>query len=74
MSTVTPANNVKGGLTVFNRRMWYSGFVRELLIEMDRDIKNPLLCAGCFASSGCGCAWHRLFTAKHTAGLRDVLV
>ena len=73
MSTVTPANNVKGGLTVFNRRMWYSGFVRELLIEMDRDIKTRSYVL--VASLRQAVAAHGTrSTAKHTAGLRDVLV
>lgn len=34
------ANNTKGGYSVFNRMMWYLGFRRELLIEVDRDIKK----------------------------------
>ena len=73
ISTVTPANNVKGGLTVFNRRMWYSGFVRELLIEMDRDIKTRSYVL--VASLRQAVAAHGTrSTAKHTAGLRDVLV
>jgi hypothetical protein len=53
--------------------MWYSGFVRELLIEMDRDIKTRSYVL--VASLRQAVAAHGTrSTAKHTAGLRDVLV
>lgn len=36
----TTANNVKGQIVAFNRFMWKVGFRRELLIEVDKDIKK----------------------------------
>ncbi len=38
--SVTPANNTFGQIALINRDMWRVGFRRELLVEIDRDIKK----------------------------------
>lgn len=38
--SVTGSNNTKGSLSIVNRMMWYVGFRRNLLIEVDRDIQR----------------------------------
>lgn len=38
--SVTAGNNTKGQLSIVNRNMWYVGFRRNLLIEVDRDIQR----------------------------------
>lgn len=39
-ASVTTASNTKGQLSIVNRNMWYVGFRRNLLIEVDRDIQR----------------------------------
>lgn len=38
--STTGANNDEGQIAIFHRDMWKVGFVRELLIEVDRDIRK----------------------------------
>lgn len=38
--SVTGSNNTKGQIVCYNRDMWKVGFRRELLIEVDKDIKK----------------------------------
>ena len=38
--TVDTSGNTLGHLVVVNRNMWYVGFKRNLLIEVDRDIQR----------------------------------
>lgn len=38
--SVTASNNTLGSLSIINRQMWYVGFRRNLLIEVDRDIQK----------------------------------
>lgn len=71
--SATPANNTLGGLTIFNRRMWYAGFIRDLLIEMDRDIKTRTYIMVASLRQAVA-AFGTRSTAKHTAGIRNVLV
>jgi HK97 family phage major capsid protein len=40
LDAATPSNNTLGSLTIYNRMMWYLGFRRQLLIEVDRDIQT----------------------------------
>ena len=72
-ASATTANNTLGGLTVYNRTMWYSGFIRDLLIEMDRNIQTRtyLLVASLRQAIA---AFGTRSTAKHTSGVRNVLV
>lgn len=38
--SATGSNNTLGRISCFHRMMWYAGFVRDLLIEVDRDIQK----------------------------------
>ena len=38
--STTAGNNTLGQFSIFNRNMWYVGFLRNLLIESDRDIQK----------------------------------
>lgn len=72
VSTVS-GNNTLGSVSCFNRMMWYAGFLRELLIEMDRDIqKRQYLMVTSFREA---VAAHGTRTSNtHTAGIRNILV
>lgn len=39
-ASATASNNTKGSLSIVNRDMWYVGFIRDLMIEVDRDIQR----------------------------------
>ncbi|MCA8929101.1 MAG: hypothetical protein KDC18_13620, partial [Alphaproteobacteria bacterium] len=36
----TAGNNTLGSISIANTRMWYAGFRRELLVEVDRDVQK----------------------------------
>lgn len=38
--STTAGNNTLGGLSIVNRNMWYAGFRRNILVEVDRDIQK----------------------------------
>lgn len=71
--STTAGNNTLGSLSIFNRNMWYVGFWRDLLIEMDRDIqKRSYLMVTSFRQ---GVAAHGTRSAAvHTSGVINVLV
>jgi HK97 family phage major capsid protein len=72
LDAATPANNTLGSLTVYNRLFWKKGFRRQLLIEMDRDIRARMMIM--VTSMRLAIAARTRSSAKHTAGLRNILV
>jgi HK97 family phage major capsid protein len=71
--SATPANNTKGGVTMFHPDMWRAGFRRELMLEMDRDIQRRLHILVASFREGVACYGPRS-SATHTAGLRNITV
>lgn len=71
--STTSGNNTLGSVTCWNKMMWYVGFLRELLIEMDRDIqKRQYIMVTSFREAVA--AHGTRASATHTAGIRDILV
>lgn len=70
-SSVTPANNVKGQVSFFNRDMWYAGFRRDLLIEIDRDIQKRQYIMVVSFRQAVGAHGARA-TNTHTAGILNI--
>lgn len=71
--STTSGNNTLGSITCFNRLMWYVGFLRDLLIEMDRDIQKRQYIM--VTSMREGVAAHGTRASNtHTAGIVNVLV
>lgn len=71
--STTPANNVLGSITLFNRDMWRSGFRRNVLIEADRDITTRSMLLVTSFRVAIAARGNRA-TAKHTAGVRNILL
>jgi hypothetical protein len=69
--SATAANNTKGQITAVNRMMWYAGFRRELLIEMDRDIQRRMFIMVSSIRQAVAAHGTRS-SASHVAGLRDI--
>jgi HK97 family phage major capsid protein len=72
LDAATPSNNTLGSLTVFNRLFWKKGFRRQLMIEMDRDIRSRMMIM--VTSMRLAIAARTRTSAQHTAGVRNVLV
>jgi hypothetical protein len=72
LDAATPSNNTLGSLTVYNRDFWKKGFRRQLLIEMDRDIRAHMMIM--VTSFRLAVAARTRTSAKHTAGIRAILV
>lgn len=70
--SATAANNTLGSLTIFNRLFWKKGFRRQLLIEMDRDIRSRMMIM--VTSMRLAVAARTRTSAQHTAGIRNILV
>lgn len=71
--STTSGNNTLGSMTCWNRMMWYVGFLRDLLIEMDRDIqKRQYIMVTSFREAVA--AHSTRSSATHTAGVRNILV
>lgn len=71
--SATPASNTLGGFSVMNRSMWAVGFMRDLLIEVDRDIRSrTYIMVSSFRQAVA--AHGTRSTNKHTAGCRNILV
>lgn len=69
----TASNNTKGQVAIVNRTMWYGGFLRQLLIEVDRDIKKRQWIM--VASLREAVAAHGTrSSATHTAGIYNITV
>lgn len=72
LDAATPGNNTLGSLTVYNRDFWKKGFRRQLMIEMDRDIRSRMMIM--VTSLRLAIAARTRSSAKHTAGVRNILV
>ena len=72
-ASTTAGNNTLGSLTLFNRNMWYAGFRRDLMIETDRDIQKRMYVMVTSMRQAVA-AYGTRSTAKHTAGVRNILV
>jgi len=67
------AAGAKGGLSIVNRDMWYIGFRRDLLIEMDKDIqRRQFIVVSSFRQALA--AWGTRSTNTHTGGLFNITV
>lgn len=71
--STTANNNTLGSISIYNRMMWYVGFLRELLIEVDRDIQKRQYIMVTSLREAVGCHGTRA-SATHTAGIRNILV
>lgn len=71
--STTGGNNTLGQISVVNRNMWYAGFRRDMLVEVDRDIqKRQWIMVNSIRPA---VATHGTrSTNTHTAGVRNILV
>ncbi len=72
-ASTTAGNNTLGQVTLFNRMGWYAGFHRDLMIETDRDIQKRMYIMVTSMRQAVA-AFGTRSTAKHTAGIRNILV
>lgn len=71
--STTGGNNTLGSISCFNVNMWYAGFIRDLLIEFDRDIQKRQFIM--VTSLREAVAAHGTRSSNtHTAGIRNILV
>jgi HK97 family phage major capsid protein len=71
--STTAGNNTLGSVSAFNTQMWYAGFLRDLLIEVDRDIQKRQFIM--VTSLREAVAAHGTRSSNtHTAGIANVLV
>lgn len=71
--STTAGNNTLGQIAVVNRNMWYVGFRRELLIEIDRDIqKRQFIMVLSFREALAAHGTRASIT--HTGGIFNILV
>ena len=69
----TAANNTLGSFSIFHRMMWYAGFRRDLLMEVDRDIqRRQYIMVTSFRQAVA--AHGTRSTNAHTAGVYNILV
>ncbi len=71
--SVTAASNTKGQLSIVNRNMWYAGFRRNLLIEVDRDIQRRQYIMVTSMRQAIAAHGTRS-TATHTGGVYNITV
>jgi HK97 family phage major capsid protein len=71
--STTAASNTKGSLSIVNRMMWYLGFRRQLLIEVDRDIQRRQYIMVTSLREAIAAHGTRS-TATHTGGLFNITV
>jgi len=69
--SATGANNDEGQIAIFHRDMWRVGFMRELLIEVDRDIQKRQFIMVASFRMAIGCRGTRS-SATHTAGVHGI--
>jgi HK97 family phage major capsid protein len=72
LDAATPTNNTLGSLTLYHRDFIKKGFRRQLLIEMDRDIRSRMMIM--VTSMRLAVAARSRSSATHTAGVRNILV
>ena len=69
----TANNNTLGSISIFNTMMWYAGFRRELLVEVDRDVqKRQWIMVNSLRQAVA--AHGTRSTNTHTAGIRNILI
>lgn len=71
--STTGTNNTLGSFSVYNRQMWYAGFRRNILIEIDRDIQKRQFIMVTSLREAVAAHGTRS-TNTHTAGVRNILV
>lgn len=71
--STTTANNTKGSLSIVNRMMWYVGFRRNLMIEVDRDIQRRQYIMVTSLRQAIGAHGTRS-SATHTGGIFNITV
>ena len=71
--STTAGNNTFGSISIVNRNMWYAGFIRDLLIEVDRDIQKRQYIMVTSLREAIAAHGTRS-TNTHTAGIRNILV
>lgn len=67
------SSNTLGSVSIYNRDMWYVGFLRDLLIEMDRDIQKRQFIMVTSLREAVAAHGTRA-TNTHTSGIRNILV
>lgn len=72
LDAATPANNTLGSLTIYNRDFIKKGFRRQLLIEMDRDIRARMMIM--VSSMRVAVAARQRTSQQFAAGVRNILV
>jgi HK97 family phage major capsid protein len=71
--STTAGNNTLGQVSIFNRNMWHVGFLRNLLIETDRDIQKRQYIM--VTSLRMAVAAHGTrSTQTHSAGIANILI
>ena len=71
--STTAGNNTKGSISIVNRMMWYVGFRRNLLIEVDRDIQRRQYIMVTSLREAVGAHGVRA-TNTHTGGIFNITV
>jgi len=71
--STTAGNNTLGSISIVNRNMWYAGFIRDLLIEVDRDIQKRQYIMVTSLREAVASHGTRS-TNTHTAGIYRILV
>lgn len=71
--SASSGNNTLGSITCWNRLMWYVGFLRDLMIEMDRNIQTRQYIMVTSMREAVAAHGTRA-SATHTAGIRNILV
>jgi HK97 family phage major capsid protein len=71
--STTGANNTLGQINFFNRMMWYAGFRRDMLVEVDRDVQKRQWILVSSMRPAVACHGTRS-SALHTSGIRNILV
>lgn len=69
----TPGNNTLGQISTLNRGLWYAGFRRDLLVEVDRDIQKRQFIMVVSLREAVAAHGTRA-TNTHTAGIYNILV
>lgn len=71
--SATESNNTLGSNTFFNRGLWWVGFLRNLMVEVDRDIRSRQFILVASMQEAVACHGTRS-SAQHTAGVYNILV
>lgn len=72
-ASATAGNNTKGSISIPNLTMWYVGFMRNLLIEVDRDIQRRQYIMVTSMREAVAAHGTRS-TNKHTGGIYNITI